>query len=319
MRLIVDQSEAEVAPQRCPAEQQSYPLAGCEAKAEATVVRAGSLAIGGRHLGMIAGPCAVEDERQMLEAARAVKAVGATALRGGAFKARSSPYSFQGLKEDGLKILDAARAETGLAVVTEVVAASDVPLLARYADVLQIGARNMQNFRLLEAVGAQERPVLLKRAPCATVDELLLAAEYILAAGNPNVALCERGIRTFETHTRYTLSLSVIPWLRERTHLPIVIDPSHGTGRSSLVSSMAAAAVAAGADGLLVEVHPDPSAALSDGYQSLSFEQFAEMMALCDRIATAVGRRIAAAVPVAPPLAALRRSMPPQWIEKSAA
>ena len=198
----------------------------------------------------------------MFDTARAVKAAGATALRGGAFKARTSPYSFQGMKEDGLKILAAARDETGLAFVTEVVSANDVPLVARYADVLQIGARNMQNFRLLEAVGAVRAPVLLKRGPSATMEELLLAAEYILDAGNPHVALCERGIRTFEDHTRYTLSLSAIPWLHQRTHLPVIADPSHGTGHASLVASMAAASVAAGADGLLVEVHPRPAAAL---------------------------------------------------------
>ena len=221
-----------------------------------------------------------------------MKAAGATALRGGAFKPRTSPYSFQGLKEDGLKILAAARDETGLAVVTEVIATEDVPLVARYADVLQIGARNMQNYRLLEAVGEEGKPVLLKRGPSATLDELLLAAEYILNAGNPNVMLCERGIRTFETHTRYTLPLASVPWLHERTHLPVVVDPSHGTGHANLVTRMAAAAVAAGADGLIVEVHPDPESALSDGYQSLSFAQFEELMTLCRRVAEAVGRQI---------------------------
>ena len=239
---------------------------------------------------MIAGPCSVESEEQTLATARAVKAAGATALRGGAFKPRTSPYSFQGLKEEGLKILAAAREETGLAVVTEVIGTEDVPLVARYADVLQIGARNMQNYRLLEAVGEQGKPVLLKRGPSATLDELLLAAEYILNAGNPNVMLCERGIRTFETHTRFTLPLATVPYLHERTHLPVVVDPSHGTGHTSLVAPMAAAAVAAGADGLIVEVHPEPEAALSDGYQSLDFEQFAEMMALCRRVAEAVKR-----------------------------
>ncbi len=193
----------------------------------------------------------------------------ATALRGGAFKPRTSPYSFQGLKEEGLKILAAARDETGLAVVTEVMSEQDVELVARYADVLQIGARNMQNYRLLEAAGYEGKPVLLKRGPSATMDELLLAAEYILNAGNPNVMLCERGIRTFETHTRYTLALSAVPYLHDRTHLPVVVDPSHGTGHSLLVPRMAAAAIAAGADGLMVEVHPDPETALSDGYQSL--------------------------------------------------
>ena len=279
---------AEVVPILAP-----YKVASREVKAEPTVIRTGSLAVGNCHLGMIAGPCSVESEGQTLATARAVKAAGATALRGGAFKPRTSPYSFQGMKEDGLRILAAAREETGLAVVTEVIATEDVPLVARYADVLQIGARNMQNYRLLEAVGAEGKPVLLKRGPSATLDELLLAAEYILNAGNPNVMLCERGIRTFETHTRYTLPLATVPWLHERTHLPVVVDPSHGTGHTNLVTPMAAAAIAAGADGLIVEVHPDPESALSDGYQSLNFQQFEDLMALCRRVAEAVGKRIA--------------------------
>jgi len=269
-----------------------YKVASREVKPEPTVVRAGSLSIGNGQLGIIAGPCSVENEEQTLATARAVKAAGATALRGGAFKPRTSPYSFQGLKEDGLKILAAARDETGLAVVTEVIGTEDVSLVARYADVLQIGARNMQNYRLLEAVGEQGKPVLLKRGASATLDELLLAAEYILNAGNPNVMLCERGIRTFEAHTRYTLPLATVPWLHERTHLPVVVDPSHGTGHTSLVTPMAAAAVAAGADGLIVEVHPEPEAALSDGYQSLDFEQFEQFMAICRRVAEAVGKQM---------------------------
>jgi len=279
---------AEVVPILAP-----YKVASREVKAEATVVRAGSLSVGNCCVGMIAGPCAVEGERQMLSTARAVKAAGATALRGGAFKPRTSPYSFQGMKEDGLKILAAARDETGLAVVTEVIAAEDVPLVARYADVLQIGARNMQNYRLLESVGAEGKPVLLKRGASATLDELLLAAEYILNAGNTDVILCERGIRTFEAHTRFTLPLASVPWLHERTHLPVVVDPSHGTGHTSLVTPMAAAAIAAGADGIIVEVHPEPETAMSDGYQSLDFEQFGELMAICRRVAEAVGRHIA--------------------------
>jgi len=269
-----------------------YKVASREVKPEPTIVRAGSLAVGNCHLGMIAGPCSVESQQQTLSTARAVKAAGATALRGGAFKPRTSPYSFQGLKEEGLRILAAAREETGLAVVTEVLAATEVALVARYADVLQIGARNMQNYRLLEAVGKEGKPVLLKRGPSATMDELLLAAEYVLNAGNPNVMLCERGIRTFETHVRFTLNLSSVPYLHERTHLPVVVDPSHGTGHTSLVTRMAAAAVAAGADGLVVEVHPSPETALSDGYQSLTFEQFEELMALCRRVAEAVGKKI---------------------------
>ena len=278
---------AEVVPILAP-----YKVASREVKPESTVVRAGSLAVGNGQIGVIAGPCAVESEEQMLATALAVKAAGASALRGGAFKPRTSPYSFQGLKEEGLKILAAAGRETGLAVVTEVLATEDIPLVAHYADVLQIGARNMQNYRLLEAAGAQPRPVLLKRGAAATMDELLLAAEYILNAGNPNVILCERGIRTFETHTRFTLPLASVPYLHERTHLPVVVDPSHGTGHASLVSPMAAAAVAAGADGLLVEVHPDPETATSDGYQSLDLEQFAKMMQLCRRVAEALDRKL---------------------------
>ena len=280
---------AEVVPILAP-----YKVASLEVKPERTVVRVGPLRVGNCHLGIIAGPCSVESEEQTLSTARAVKAAGATALRGGAFKPRTSPYSFQGLKEDGLKILAVARQQTGLPVVTEVIATADVPLVARYADVLQIGARNMQNYRLLEEVGAAGKPVLLKRGASATMDELLLAAEYILNAGNQNVMLCERGIRTFESHTRFTLPLASVPYLHERTHLPVVIDPSHGTGHTALVPRMAAAAVAAGADGLMMEVHPDPETALSDGYQSLNFQQFEETMQLCRKVADAVGKVIGA-------------------------
>lgn len=269
-----------------------YKVASREVKSEPTVIRAGTLAVGDSHIGIIAGPCSVESEEQTVATARAVKAAGATALRGGAYKPRTSPYSFQGLKEKGLEILDIARQETGLAVVTEVISEEDVALVARYADVLQIGARNMQNYRLLETVGAAGKPVLLKRGPAATVDELLLAAEYVLNAGNQQVMLCERGIRTFESHTRYTLPLATVPYLHERTHLPVLVDPSHGTGHTSLVPRMAAAAIAAGADGLIVEVHPEPESALSDGYQSLNFRQFEEMMTLCRRVAAAVDREI---------------------------
>ncbi len=278
---------AEVVPILAP-----YKVASREVKPEPTVVHAGSLTVGNCRLGMIAGPCSVENEEQTMSTARAVKAAGATALRGGAFKPRTSPYSFQGLKEEGLKILAAAREETGLAVVTEVVSATDVALVGRYADVLQIGARNMQNYRLLEAVGKEGKAVLLKRGPSATMDELLLAAEYVLNAGNPNVMLCERGIRTFESHVRFSLTLSSVPYLHERTHLPVVVDPSHGTGHTNLVTRMAAAAVAAGADGLMIEVHPDPETALSDGYQSLNFKQFEELMQLCRKVADAVGKKI---------------------------
>ncbi len=272
-----------------------YKIASREIKPERTLIKAGSLSVGNGHLGVIAGPCSVETEDQLMSAARAVKAAGATALRGGAFKPRTSPYSFQGLKEEGLKLLAAARDETGLAVVTEVVTPEDVSLVAEYADVLQVGARNMQNYRLLEVAGGTDKAVLLKRGPAATMDELLLAAEYILSAGNPNVILCERGIRTFEAHTRFTLPLASVPYLHAKTHLPVVIDPSHGTGHTYLVPSMASAAVAAGADGLIVEVHPDPSAAMSDGYQSLNFQQFDEMMVQCARVAEAVGKSISLA------------------------
>ncbi|MCA9103364.1 MAG: 3-deoxy-7-phosphoheptulonate synthase [Pirellulales bacterium] len=269
-----------------------YKMASREIKPETTVVTAGSLSVGGEKIGVIAGPCSVESEEQIMQSAKAVKAAGATALRGGAFKPRTSPYSFQGLKETGLKMLAAARAETGLAVVTEVLATEDVPLVAEYADVLQIGARNMQNYRLLEAVGKSGKATILKRGPSATMEEMLLAAEYILDAGSQDVILCERGIRTFETHTRFTLPLASVPYLRQKTHLPIIVDPSHGTGHTYLVPDMACASVAVGADGLILEVHPDPENAMSDGYQSLTFDEFAETMRRCAAVATAVGRRI---------------------------
>jgi 3-deoxy-7-phosphoheptulonate synthase len=265
-----------------------YKIASRETKSEPTVVRAGSLTVGGGNLGIIAGPCGVESEEQIIATAVAIKKAGATALRGGAFKPRTSPYSFQGMKEAGLKLLAKAREETGLAVVTEVVASEDVPLVGEYADVLQVGARNMQNYRLLEAVGKSPRAVLLKRGPSATVDELLLAAEYILDGGNQQVMLCERGIRTFEAHTRFTLPLATVPYLQSKTHLPVVIDPSHGTGHTPLVPAMARAAIAAGADGLIIEVHPNPEKALSDGYQSLTFAQFEQMMNSCRKVAAAM-------------------------------
>jgi 3-deoxy-7-phosphoheptulonate synthase len=269
-----------------------YKVASREVQAEPTVVKAGPLSVGGSSIGVIAGPCSVESREQILETARAVKRLGATGLRGGAFKPRTSPYSFQGMKEKGLELLAEARAETGLAIVTEVVSPEDVPLVARHADVLQIGARNMQNYRLLDAAGRAKVPVLLKRGPAATVEELLLAAEYILDAGNRQVMLCERGIRTFETHTRFTLPLATVPWLHARTHLPVVVDPSHGTGHANLVESMAAASVAAGADGLIMEVHPDPKSAASDGGQTLDFAAFERTMRVCRRVAEAVGRTL---------------------------
>jgi 3-deoxy-7-phosphoheptulonate synthase len=269
-----------------------YKLASREVKPETTVINAGSLCVGGKCVGVIAGPCSVESEEQIVATAKEVKKGGATALRGGAFKPRTSPYSFQGLKDVGLRHLATARNETGLAVVTEVIAPDDVELVSEYADVLQIGARNMQNYRLLEVCGKSPRPVLLKRGPSATVDELLLAAEYILDAGNPNVMLCERGIRTYEAHTRFTLPLATVPYLQEKTHLPVVVDPSHGTGHTKLVPAMAKAAVAAGADALIVEVHPCPEKAMSDGYQSMTCEMFANMVTDCRRVAQAIGRNV---------------------------
>jgi 3-deoxy-7-phosphoheptulonate synthase len=278
---------AEVVPILAP-----YKVASREVKKEPTQVVAGSLKVGAGVLGVIAGPCSVESKEQILECARAVKEAGATALRGGAFKPRTSPYSFQGMKEEGLKLLALAREETGLAIVTEVMATEDVDLVADYADVLQVGARNMQNYRLLEAVGKTSKAVLLKRGPSATMEELLLAAEYILNEGNPNVMLCERGIRTFEAHTRFTLPLASVPYLHHKTHLPIVVDPSHGTGHTYLVPDMAAASVAAGADGLILEVHPNPEQALSDGYQSLNFGQFEATMDKCRKVAEALGKKM---------------------------
>lgn len=269
-----------------------YKIASRETRPEPTCVTAGSLKIGGGHIGVIAGPCSVESEEQILSVAQAVKQAGATGLRGGAFKPRTSPYAFQGLKEEGLKLLAAAREMTGLAVVTEVMTPGHVELLAKYADLLQIGARNMQNYHLLQAVGDAGKPVLLKRGPSATIDEFLLAAEYILDRGNSQVILCERGVRTFETHTRFTLPLATVPYLQERTHLPVVIDPSHGTGIASLVPPMSAAAIAAGCDGLIIEVHPDPSKALSDGAQSLTPGAFAEMMVTCRKVAEALGKEL---------------------------
>jgi 3-deoxy-7-phosphoheptulonate synthase len=269
-----------------------YKMASWEVKQERTTVRTRSLEIGGSRIDVIAGPCSVESREQILEIAEVVKEAGATGLRGGAFKPRTSPYSFQGLKEKGLELLAEARERTGLAIVTEVMAPEHVPLLAGYTDVLQIGARNMQNYPLLEAVGESGLPVLLKRGPSATMEEFLLAAEYILKTGNTKVMLCERGIRTFEDHTRFTLPLATVPYLHHNTHLPVVVDPSHGTGKSALVTAMARAAVAAGADGLMVEVHPNPEKAWSDGPQTLNPAVFRQMMQECRRVAEAVDRRM---------------------------
>ncbi len=272
-----------------------YKMASREVKSQRTLVPLGkspAMLLGGRRVGVIAGPCSVESRSQLLEIAHSVKEAGACALRGGAFKPRTNPYAFQGLAEDGLKLLALAREQTGLPIVTEVMSIEQVNIVCEYADVLQIGARNMQNFNLLSAVGEQEKPVLLKRGVSATLEEFLLAAEYIMAKGNPNVILCERGIRTYEEYVRNTLALAAVPELHRVSHLPVVVDPSHGTGKSYLVESMCRAAVAAGADGLLVEVHNDPEHALTDGYQSITPDQFAEMMTSAKRVAAAVDREI---------------------------
>jgi len=272
---------------------QPYKLVSRAFNENGSVVRVGHLEIGGEAVHVMAGPCAVESREQLLAAARAVKAAGATILRGGAYKPRTSPYSFQGLEERGLEILAEAREETGLLVVTEVVDPRTVELVARYADILQIGARNMQNFCLLREVAQVDKPVLLKRGPSATIEEWLMAAEYIMLGGNHRIILCERGIRGFDSYTRNTLDLTAVPVVKHYSHLPVVVDPSHGIGKWRFVPPMALAAVAAGADGLLVEVHPDPAEALCDGPQSLTPENFAAMMERLRQVAAAVGRRLA--------------------------
>jgi len=241
---------------------------------------------------VMAGPCSVESRSQILETAHAVKEAGATFLRGGAFKPRTSPYAFQGLEEEGLKLLAEAREETGLLVVTEVVDVRDVELVAHYTDILQIGARNMQNFFLLKEVAKTNKPILLKRGPSATLEEWMMAAEYIMDGGNYQVMFCERGIRTFENYTRNTLDLSMVPALHSLSHLPVIVDPSHGTGRWNLVPSMTKAAVAAGADGIIVEVHPHPEKAVSDGKQSLTLDNFSSMMEELETLAQALGRPV---------------------------
>ena len=268
----------------------AYKMVSREFRPQNTIVNINGVAVGGPEFVVMAGPCAVENRDQVLTAARAVKSAGASILRGGAFKPRTSPYSFQGLGEEGLKILLAAKRETGLPVVTEVISPELVPLVSEYADVLQIGARNMQNYALLEAVGKTRKPVLLKRGMMSTVEELLMAAEYVLSNGNQQVILCERGIRTFENSTRNTLDISAVPVIKRNSHLPIIVDPSHAAGHTEFVSALALAAVAAGADGLIVEVHPCPETAWCDGVQSLSIETFNEMMAGIRAIAAAVGR-----------------------------
>ncbi len=271
-----------------------YKLASRELKQIPSIVEVGDVKIGGDELVVMAGPCAIENEETFVQTAVKVKDSGAQILRGGAFKPRSSPYAFQGLEEDGLKIMASAREVTGLKIVTEVVDTRDVELVTSYADIIQIGARNMQNFRLLKEVGASGKPVLLKRGLSATIEEWLMSAEYIMAEGNQKVILCERGIRTFETSTRNTTDINAIPVLKNMTHLPVVLDPSHSTGEASYVESVAKAAVAAGADGLIVEVHNDPPHALSDGKQSLTPESFAKMVKNVKRIAEAVDRTLVA-------------------------
>jgi 3-deoxy-7-phosphoheptulonate synthase len=270
-----------------------YKMASSEVKKERTVVPIGKAgAIGGKKIGVIAGPCSVESKQQIIEIAHAMKEAGAIGLRGGAYKPRTSPYAFQGMGEEGLKHLAAARDATGLAIVTEVMAIEQVPVVCEYADVLQIGARNMQNFNLLARVGETQTPVLLKRGLSATLEEFLLAAEYIMARGNTQVMLCERGIRTFEDYVRNTLPLAIVPELQRLSHLPVVVDPSHGTGKSHLVAPMCKASVAAGADGLIVETHADPEHALTDGAQSLTPKAFKIMMEQIKRVALAVDREV---------------------------
>jgi len=269
-----------------------FRLASREFRPENRTITIDGVTFGGPQIVVMAGPCSVESRDQLMRTAWAVKQAGASVLRGGAFKARTSPYSFRGLGEEGLKLLAEARSATGLLIVTEVMSPEQVSLVARYADVLQIGARNMQNFELLDAVGRARRPVLLKRGMMSTIEELLLSSEYILSNGNTDVILCERGIRTFETYTRNTLDVGAIPLLKELSHLPVIADPSHATGKASLVAAVSRAAIAAGADGLLIEVHPDPAAALSDGPQSITPQQFERLMQGAREIAQAVGRTI---------------------------
>lgn len=270
---------------------ESYKLANRKFHSEPTTVMVGNTSIGPGNLTIMAGPCAVETKEQLLCIANAVKAAGATILRGGAYKPRTSPYSFQGLEEEGLKYMQEAKAATGLSTICEVVSLDAIEAAVKYVDMIQIGARNMQNFILLKEAGQSGLPVLLKRGLCATIDEWLNAAEYIIAEGNPNVVLCERGIRTFETATRNTLDLSAVPVLRQKTHLPIIVDPSHSTGSYKYVAPMAKAAVACDADGLMIEVHNDPAHALSDGPQSLTFQKFAALTDELTPFSHLVGRK----------------------------
>lgn len=269
-----------------------YKLASRQTHPEDTIVQVRDRALGGGMFALIAGPCSVESEEQYMLAARQAKAAGASMLRGGAFKPRTSPYSFQGMGEAGLRIMAAAREETGLPIVTELMDPRDVETVLKYADVIQIGTRNMQNFQLLSEVGKVERPVLLKRGMSATIEELLMAAEYILKEGNSDVILCERGIRTFETSTRFTLDISAIPVIKKQCHLPVIVDPSHSAGKRDLVLPLSLAAVAVGADGLIVETHPDPEAALCDGSQSLPVDEFMAYTAEVRRYVELAGKQI---------------------------
>jgi len=271
---------------------QPFKLVSREVKEEDTVIDVGGVKVGGRAIVVMAGPCSVESQDQILETARAVKKAGASFLRGGAWKPRTSPYEFQGLREEGLKLLALARQETGLKVITEVMSTDTLPMVAEYADVLQVGARNMQNYSLLERLGAVKKPVMLKRGLSGTIREWLMAAEYIVANGNPHVMLCERGIRTFETATRNTLDINAIPVVKSLSHLPVIVDPSHGIGIRKHVAAIARAGVAAGADGIMVEVHPKPEKALSDGHKSLSIPEFEELMRQVRVIALAIERPV---------------------------
>lgn len=269
-----------------------FKLASRDFRKENTIIDIAGKVIGGKKIAVIAGPCAVENKTMLMNIAEQIRDAGASFIRGGAFKPRTSPYSFQGLGEEGLKYLAYVRKKTGLPVVTELMDPRDMNVIGKYADIIQIGARNMQNFRLLLEVGTSEKPVLLKRGLSATVKEWLMAAEYIMSKGNQNVILCERGIRTFETSTRNTLDLSAVPVLKQLTHLPVVVDPSHGVGKWSLVAPMAKAAVAVGADGLMIEVHPNPEEAMSDGEQSLRPDDFKKLMDELQPIAAAIGREL---------------------------
>lgn len=270
-----------------------YKLASRDFKGENTIVKVGDdIEIGGTEIVIMAGPCAVEDEKQVFECAQLVKKLGGKILRGGAFKPRTSPFSFQGLKEEGLKLLARAREETGLLIITEVMAPEDVPLISEYADIIQIGTRNMQNYRLLEAAGKSGKPVLLKRGFASTLEEWLMAADYLLRENNSDVILCERGIRTFSSSTRFTLDLGAVPVVKEFSHLPVIVDPSHAAGNRKYVPDLSKGAIAVGADGLLIEIHPKPEKALSDGPQSLTFSDFSRLMGELKILAKAIGREI---------------------------